>query len=315
MDNELNSARVSFDTRLHLPPMAQTSYNADHYHAMKRLVSEGYITIKPNAKLRLGPSGLWEADGQSPLAKTISPEESPIEPYISAETVDLGRSMEPRYSHDSLASKDGGKETIDQFLCLIDPAIKILRQKHNNAHPVWTRFEDNLDLTLAYSIWDEESFKRAIVRANDEEVADWNAFSASHAYCSGSRPDARHVAPVNALIEALCHFCGCSLNDPWFLPPRFPNNISAEDEGDKVTEDRRVDKLRQAARTRDPSNATSIIRYVELVQIARDFGHERQSIFTAMKELYDRLEAMIEGRMLGSRMLQLIDSKPPRANE
>ncbi|PNP42496.1 hypothetical protein TGAMA5MH_05237 [Trichoderma gamsii] len=314
MDQELNGARVHFDMRLHVPPMAQTSFIADNYRAMKRLVAEGYITIKPNAKLKLGPRGLWEADGQSPLTETMSREKNPVEPYISAEIANPTTSPGPNYSHDSWNSDFIGEEEASRTLRLIDGLNEILKDKHHNAHPAWTRLEEELNSTSTYCFLDEEIIKRLIVRANDEEVADWNAFRESHAYCSGSRPDAQHVAPVTALIKALCHFCGYSLDNPWFSLPWLPDNISVAEEGYKVMEDQRVDTLREAAEKGDPSNATSIIRYVELVQIARDFGHKRQSIFAAMKELHDRLKAMIEQRMLGNRMLQLIGRKPPREN-
>lgn len=302
MDQELNGARVPFDMRLHLPPMAQTSFIADNYHAMKRLVAEGYITIKPNAKLRLGPSGLWEADGQPPLAETASREESPVEPYISAETVSPRTLPGSNSSHGGWNPDSIGGEEAARILHLMNGVKELLEEKHDNAHPAWTKLEEELDERPTPRHWDEEEIlKRAILEANDEEFEAWNAFSASYAYCTGSSPSYRHVAPVNALMKALLHFFGGPV-DEWISL----ETVVSTDEGNGERERRKLDELKRVVQTRNPLNATTIIHYVELCQIARDLDHDRQSVFTVMEELYDTLEAMIKERMLGNRMLQLI---------
>ncbi|KAM0483110.1 hypothetical protein ACHAPX_002555 [Trichoderma viride] len=296
MDQELNGARVPFDMRLHLPPVTQPSFIADNYHAMKRLVAEGYITIKPNAKLKLGPRGLWEADGQPPLTETISREESPVEPYISSETV------KPR-TYGSQDSNSSWGEEATRILHLIDGVNEMLKAKHDNAHPAWTKLEEELEERSTPHDWDEEDIlKRAILDANDEEFEDWNAFSLSYTYCTGSSPSYRHVAPVNALMKALLHFFGGPVEDEWLSLER----IFTADEGNEEIERRKLDELKRLVQTRSPLNAATIIHYVELCQIARDFEHGRQSIFTAMQKHYGTLEAMIVERMLGNRMLQLI---------
>lgn len=299
--DQRHGARVPFDARLHLPAMVQTSYTADHYHAMKKLVSEGYITIKPNAKLRLGPSGLWEADGQSPLAETISREESPVEPHISAETVNPRTSLEPNCSHDNWNSDPIGEKEANQVLRLIDEAKEMLKTKHDNAHPAWAKLQEQLERSSSRN-WTEEALKSAIIQANKEESEDVNAFIATYAYCLGSRrPNIRCVAAANALMKALYHFCGC--HAPEYS---FSEKILGADEGDEDVEARRKNALKLAAQTRDPPNATAIISYVEMVQTARGFDHGLQSIFTAMEGLYDHLNAMIEERKLGDRMMRLI---------
>ncbi|KAK1250109.1 hypothetical protein MKX08_010112 [Trichoderma sp. CBMAI-0020] len=299
MDQELNGARVPFDMRLHLPPMAQTSFIADNYHAMKRLVAEGYITIKPNAKLRLGPSGLWQADGQSPLVETTSREESPVEPYISAETVNNRTSLGPNFSHGGWNSNSVGKEEAARILHLMNGVKEILEEKHDNAHPAWTQLEEELGERATPDAWyEEEVLKRAILEANDEEFEAWSAFRASHACCTGSSPSYRHVAPVNALMKALLLFFGGPL-DEWISL----ETLSSRDEGNEERERQKLDELKRAVQTRNPLNATTIIHYVELCQIARDLEHNRQSVLTVMEELYDTLVAMIKERVLGNRQV------------
>lgn len=302
MDREPNSARVPFDMRLHLAPFAKPSYTADHYHAMKRLVSEGYVTIKPDAKLKLGPSGLWEVEGQPPLAETTSREESPVEPYISAKTVKPRTSFGPNSSHDSRNPDSVAEGETGEMLRLMNGVKEILKEKHVHAHPAWTKLEDELEERSIPDKWTEEILKRAILEAHDEEFADWNAFSESYAYCMGSCPNYRRMAPVNTLMRALLHSYGCPEDDAYFLL----ESVHGSDEGDVLMEEKKLDELKRVAQTRDPLNVTTITHYVELVQISRDISHDRKSILTLMEELYGRLEAMIKDKMLGHHMLQLI---------
>ncbi|KAM0512619.1 hypothetical protein ACHAPE_008644 [Trichoderma viride] len=302
MDEESKGARVPFDMRLHVPPMAQTSYNADHYHAMKRLVTEGYITIKPNAKIKFDPRGLWEADGQSPLAEAISREESPVEPYISAETVETRTSPGSDLSPGSQDS-DLDWEEEDHILGLMRSMNGILATKHDNAHPAWARLQKSLKEYPGCFNWTVEALKAAIFQADREELEDWTAFNVSYAYCKATigSPEFRQVASVNNLMRAFCHFCGCPASQPF-----FPGDICAEDEGDEETEGRRVKALNYVVQTKDPSNANAIMQYVKLIQISRDFGQARPRMFTAMEELYQHLEAVLEKRKLGVRMLGLL---------
>jgi hypothetical protein len=318
MDEEVSGARVPFDMRLHVPPMAQASFIADNYHAMKRLVAEGYITIKPDTKLRLGPRGLWEADGQPPLTETTARERSPVEPYISAETVNSRTSPGPNYlsdawdvwrrcyspGYDSQCSDSENsfdcEENMARLLPLIDGAKEILDATYSTAHPTWVKLHKLLH-SFSPDEFTEKGLRSIIIDANVEEAISWGDFSASHAYCIGSRP--RHSpVPVNALITALCYFSGCFLGGS-----STSEAVHLEDEGNQAIERRRVDALRQAAETTNPSNVASMIRYIEMVQTARDNEHHyQQSDFAVMEDLYHHLEAMVKERMLGRRMMQLI---------
>ncbi|UKZ63301.1 uncharacterized protein TrAtP1_004530 [Trichoderma atroviride] len=296
MDQELTRARMPFDMRLHVPPIAQASYAADHYHAMKRLVSEGYITIKPNAKLRLGPRGLWEADGQSPLAQTIAREMSPLESYISVDTVKPKTSLGSNHSH---GDRDCGRSWEGQvhILTLMSRMNGILATKHYNAHPAWTRLQEKLEENPSRIDWTTEALKVAIMQANKEELEDWDAFNVTRAYLSDSIPEFGHVASVDALVEAFCHFCGHPTSGPF-----FPGGTL----GDEDMEAQRVKALKQVAQMKDPSNAAAIMHYITLVQIARKSRQVGPDIFPVMEDLYDYLAVMIHKRMLGDRMMELI---------
>ncbi|EHK41118.1 hypothetical protein TRIATDRAFT_311696 [Trichoderma atroviride IMI 206040] len=291
MDQELTGARMPFDMRLHVPPMAQACYAADHYHAMKRLVAEGYITIKPNAKLRLGPRGLWEAEGQSPLAETTSREESPLESYISAETVKPRTLLGSNHSHGDRVCGRSWEGQV-HILILMSQMNGILATEHYNAHPAWTRLQEN----PSRIDWTAKALKLAIMQANKEELEDWDAFNVTRAYFTDSSPEFGHVASVDALVEAFCHFCGHPTSGPF-----FPGGTL----GDKDMEAQRVKALKQVAQTKDPSNAAAIMHYITLVRIARDSRQVGPDIFPAMEDLYDHLAAMIHKRRLGDRMMEL----------
>lgn len=103
-------------------------------------------------------------------------------------------------------------------------------------------------------------------------------------------------------MRALYHFCGCP-KDKTF----FPDVISAEDEGNETVVTEKLNALKLGARIKDRPNAIIITLYVESVRSARGVGCDCLHKLVSTEDLYDHLEAMIEERLLGERMLQALD--------
>lgn len=279
MDEGLTVTAMSFDTRLH-------PYIADGYHAMKRLINEGYITIKPNAKLRLGPRGHWEADGQPSLEESALREQGSITRHIP---------------YDNRGPYLGEKKLETPVTRLIGEVKEVLMAKHDNAHPAWTTLQEALGTSNPHS-WTEETLKRAITQANDKEVKDWDAFVASHIYCSGGRPDATYVEAVKGLIKALHHFCGLAVDEGLFMEV----DPERDSKGPHTITRRRARVLKSTAESRDPTNAPIMSSYVTLVQLVANTNSAPRDIYIDMEGHYNSLQAIIQERMLGGRLLQLI---------
>lgn len=292
MDQEPNGAQVPFDMRLHVPPMAQTSYTTDHYHAMKRLVDEGYITIKPNARLRMGSHGVWEVNEQPLLSETTLRERSLSKACFTRD--DNPPPALPGFLHDGRGPYLIGREPETQILNLVAKAKEVLMEKHDNAHSTWTILQEKLNKSSPLS-WSEETLKEAIKHSVIEESNDKHAFTTSYAY-GGS-----HLGGLNALIQALYHFCGCPKDEVL-----FSSVISEEDEGNEGVETERLNALTRGARRKDQSNAVIITFYVEWARSVRDIGYDCQDKLFNAKDIYNHLKEMIEERMLGDRMLQVI---------